>query len=106
MSHETGGGSESGALLGNLQQNIELSARLCRLLPTGRKNSLQIVTQKFLNPLHRLYIKKSCKFLQSYEKSSAKQRNLFLFLPRWSKFAIFDGKVTKKVCNERRIWED
>jgi len=23
------------------------------------------------------------------------KRNLFLFLPRWSKFAIFDGKVTK-----------
>ena len=34
--------------------------------------------------------------LQSYEKSSAKQRNSFLFLPRQSNFAIFDGKVTKK----------
>ena len=33
---------------------------------------------------------------QSYEKSRAKQRNLFLFLPRRSNFAIFDGKVTKK----------
>ena len=32
---------------------------------------------------------------QSYEKSRAKQRNSFLFLPRRSKFAIFDGKVTK-----------
>ena len=34
--------------------------------------------------------------LQRYEKSRAKQRNSFLFLPRRSKFAIFDGKVTKK----------
>ena len=33
---------------------------------------------------------------QSYEKSRAKQRNSFLFLPRCSKFAISDGKVTKK----------
>ena len=33
--------------------------------------------------------------LQSYEKSRAKQRKSFLFLPRRSKFAIFDGKVTK-----------
>ena len=32
--------------------------------------------------------------LQSYEKSRAKQKNLFFFLPRRSKFAIFDGKVT------------
>jgi len=35
--------------------------------------------------------------LQSYEKSSAKQRNSFLFLPRQSKFAISDGKVMRKV---------
>ena len=34
--------------------------------------------------------------VQSYEKSRAKQKNSFLFLPRWSKFAIFDGRVTKK----------
>ena len=34
--------------------------------------------------------------LQSYEKSRAKQKNLFFFLPRRSKFAIFDGKVTTK----------
>ena len=39
----------------------------------------------------------SCDFwLQSYEKSSAKQRNSFLFFPRPSNFAIFDGRVTKK----------
>ena len=36
------------------------------------------------------------KSLQSYEKSRALQRNLFLFLLRWSKFAIFDGKDLAK----------
>jgi hypothetical protein len=33
---------------------------------------------------------------QSYEKTRAKQKNPFFFLPRRSIFAIFDGKVTKK----------
>ena len=33
-----------------------------------------------LNPLHRLYTKKSCEFFQSYEKSRAEQRkNAFFF---------------------------
>ena len=32
---------------------------------------------------------------QSYEKSRAKQRNSFLFLPRRSQFALAEGKVTK-----------
>jgi hypothetical protein len=44
--------------------------------------------------------------VQSYEKSRAKQKKLFFFLPRRGKFAIFDGKVTKKVCKEQRILED
>ena len=52
-----------------------------RLLPMGRKNSLQIVTPEFLNPLHRLYIKKSCKFFQSYGKTSAIQNK---FTPKVS----------------------
>ena len=34
--------------------------------------------------------------LQSYEKSNAKQRNLFLFLLRPSNFALVKRKVTKK----------
>ena len=34
--------------------------------------------------------------LQSYEKSRAKQRNVFLFLPRRSNFAIFNGKDKQK----------
>jgi hypothetical protein len=34
--------------------------------------------------------------VQSYEKSSAKQKNSFFFLPRRRNFAIVDGKVTKK----------
>ena len=62
----------------------------------GIEYGLQIVTQKFLNAPDCLYIKKSCKFLQSYEKSRAKQKNLLFFLPRRSKFAISDGKITKK----------
>ena len=47
----------------------------------GRKNSLQIVTPEILNPLHRLYIKKSCKFFQSYGKTSAIQNK---FTPKVS----------------------
>ena len=43
--------------------------------------------------------------MQSYEKSRAKQRNSFLFLPRRSKFAIFDGKVTKKLVKRKRFWK-
>ena len=48
------------------EENVELSARLCRLLPTGRKNGLQIVTQIFLNFPDCLYLKKYYEFLQSY----------------------------------------
>ena len=33
---------------------------------------------------------------QSYEKSRAEQKILIFFMPRHRKFAIFDGKVTKK----------
>ena len=40
--------------------------------------------------------------LQSYEKSSAKQKNLFFFLPRQSNFAVEDGKVTKKRAKHKR----
>ena len=32
------------------------------------ENGLLSITQKILNPLHRLYTKKSCNFFQSYEK--------------------------------------
>ena len=32
---------------------------------------------------------------QSYEKSRAEQKILIFFMPRRSKFALFDGKVTK-----------
>jgi len=44
--------------------------------------------------------------LQSYEKSRAEQKILIFFMPRRSKFAIFDGKVTKKQCNSEAILED
>jgi len=39
--------------------------------------------------------------LQSYEKSRAEQKILIFFMPRRSKFAIFDGKVTKKTSEEQ-----
>jgi len=35
---------------------------------------------------------------QNYEKSRAEQNNLFIFLPRRSDFAIFDGKITKNLA--------
>ena len=38
------------------------------------------VTLNFINPLHRLYTKKSCKFFQSYKKSRAEQNNSIYFL--------------------------
>jgi hypothetical protein len=72
----------------------------------GIEYGLQFVTRFFLNSPDCLYLKKSCKFLQSYKKSRAKQRNSFLFLPRRSKFANFIGRVTKKACKEQRILED
>ena len=40
--------------------------------------------------------------VQRYEKSRAKQKNPFFFLPRRSIFAIFDGKVTKKRAKYKR----
>jgi len=39
--------------------------------------------------------------LQSYEKSRAEQKILIFFMPRQSKFAIFDGKVTKKRAKKK-----
>ena len=37
-----------------------------------------------------------CFSAQSYEKIESKTKKLFLFLPRWSELAIFDGKITEK----------
>ena len=70
----------------------------------GIEYGLQIVTRKFLNPPDCLYLKKSCKFLQSYEKLREEQNKLICFffrdrvvsLTKAKKFAIFDGKDTKK----------
>jgi len=45
----------------------------------GIEYGLQIVTWKFLNPPDCLYLKKSCKFLQSYEKTSEMQKKSSLF---------------------------
>jgi len=40
---------------------------------------LQIVTPFFLNPSDCLYIKKSCKFLQRYEKTREMQKEKYIF---------------------------
>jgi hypothetical protein len=50
-----------------------------------------------------LHVHIRCKVTKS---RAQKQRNSFLFLPRRSKFAIRDGKVTKKACKSEAIWED
>ena len=64
------------------------------------ENGLQFVTPFFLNSPNCLYTKKSCKFLQSYEKSRAKQKNLFFFLPRRSNFG--EAKVTENEGKAKR----
>jgi hypothetical protein len=56
------------------------------VISKGWNRDLLLNALKILNLPNCLYIKKSCKFFQSYEKSSAKQRNSFLFLPRHSNF--------------------
>ena len=87
-SHSTAGGSLSGV---HWKQFIA---------ECGIEYGCQFVTQFFLNPPDCLYTKKSWEILQSYEKSSAKQRNSFLFLPRRSNFAVEGRRVTQK--NERK----
>ena len=72
----------------------------------GIEYGFQFVTRFFFSSPDCLYTKKFCDFLQSYEKSSAKQRNSFLFLPRRSNFAIFDGKVTKKRVKQQKESQD
>ena len=69
----------------------------------GIEYGLQIVTQIFLNFPDCLYLKKYYEFLQSYEKSRAKQKNSFFFLPRRSNFVIFDDKVTKKLDSRGQV---
>jgi len=60
------------------------------------ENGLQFVTQKILNPPDCLYLKESCKFLQSYEKTSEiqKEKTLFFLFP--SEINFGEAKVTKK----------
>ena len=83
MSHKTAGGSASGV---HWKQFIA---------ECGIEYGLQIVTLFFLNSSDCLYTKKSWEIFQSYEKSRAEQKILIFFMPRRSKFAISDGKVTK-----------
>ena len=60
------------------------------------ENGLQIVTPIFLNPPNCLYIKKDCKFFQSYEKSSGmqKKKSFFFSFPRRSNFG--EAKINEK----------
>ena len=72
LSHKTAGGSSSGA---HWKQFIA---------ERGIEYGLQFVTHYFLNSPDCLYLKKFCEFLQSYEKSRAKQKNLlFFFAEEW-----------------------
>jgi len=66
----------------------------------GIEYGLQFVTPFSFNPTNCLYTKKFCDFLQSYEKSSTKQRNLFLCfrdrgvsLSKSKNFATFVAKL-------------
>lgn len=45
----------------------------------GIEYGLQFVTLFFLNSPDCLYLKKSCEFLQSYEKTSAEQKKCISF---------------------------
>jgi len=45
----------------------------------GIEYGLQFVTQFFFNPPDCLFLKKSIKFLQSYEKTRAKQKKTTIF---------------------------
>ena len=49
----------------------------------GIEYGLQFVTRFFLNSPDCLYLKKSCKFLQSYEKTREEQNKLFVFSSEW-----------------------
>ena len=64
------------------------------IVERGIEYGLQFVTQKFLNPPDCLYLKKSCKFLQSYEKMRGMQKKCLLFFsfPNASNFG--EAKVT------------
>jgi hypothetical protein len=66
----------------------------------------QFVTRFFLNFPDCLYLKKSCKFLQSYEKTREMQKEsmLFFHFRVQSKFGV--AKVTKKACKKKAILED
>jgi hypothetical protein len=66
----------------------------------GIEYGLQIVTRFFLNPPDCLYSKKSCKFFQSYEKTSEMQKeSSFSFHFRvHSKFG--EAKFTEKGKSE------
>ena len=44
----------------------------------------------FLNPLHRLYTKKSCEIIQSYKKKRAKRKKRNPFLLVCSLYWVFD----------------
>jgi hypothetical protein len=61
----------------------------------GIEYGLQFVTRFFLNFPDCLYLKKSCKFLQSYEKTREMQKESLLFFSFPSASNFGKAKVTK-----------
>ena len=67
-----------GAIGGPSEPIIRIKENLLNIFAErGIEYGLLSVTLKILNPLHRLYIKKSCEFLQSYEKSATSRWILY-----------------------------
>jgi len=110
---------KSSITFGRIQRNDYLCTRWwvingCRLsvrcslmqfiAECGIEYGCQFVTRIFLKSPDCLYLKKSWEFVQSYEKSRAKQKNLFFFLPRRSNFAIFFAKLRKSEWKTK--WKD
>ena len=60
--------------------------------------------EQIIQPLLRqLHFHDACKVTKSRAQN---KETRFFFLLRRSKFAIYDGKVTKKACKEQRILEN
>jgi hypothetical protein len=70
----------------------------------GIEYGCQFVTQFFFNPPDCLYIKKSCKFLQSYEKTSEMQKESLLFFSFPSVSNFGEAKVSEKLRAKQRIF--
>ena len=92
MSHKKAGGSVSGAhSCVPLVASEQSSSGKQFIAERGIEYGYQFVTPKILNSPDCLYLKKSCKFLQSYEKTREEKRKRHFFsLPdaRWQKMIL------------------